>query len=124
MIYFFKIKKTASYLFIIVFMTAVVFSAAQGVLADTSCGNGGILLTTLTLREILINAINYLVSIVAVVAILIIIIGGLLWMTAGGDQERLASARKWVLNAVIGLVVALGCWAIVYAIVHNIFPAK
>ena len=39
-------------------------------------------------------------------------IGGFGWITSGGDKGKLQSARDRRTNAFIGLVVVVGCWAI------------
>jgi hypothetical protein len=39
-------------------------------------------------------------------------IGGFNWITAGGDKAKLQSARDRLTNALIGLVVVVGGWAV------------
>jgi hypothetical protein len=35
----------------------------------------------------------------------VIIYGGYLWMTAGGKEEQVTQAKKWITNSVIGLII-------------------
>ena len=57
--------------------------------------------------------ITFLASILAVLAILVIVIAGILYITSGGDQGRIDTAKSWILYAIIGLIVALLAWVIV-----------
>jgi len=41
-----------------------------------------------------------------------IVLGGLLWINAGGDPKSLDSARARITNAVIGLVIVVAAYAI------------
>ncbi|HMR55134.1 MAG TPA: pilin, partial [Candidatus Doudnabacteria bacterium] len=56
--------------------------------------------------------INYLISVVGLVAILFIIIAGV-QMTASRGQEMLTSAKKRFSGAIIGLVLVILAWVIV-----------
>jgi hypothetical protein len=44
-------------------------------------------------------------GLLGVIFIILIIYGGFLWMTAGGDEERIAKARKTLHRAILGLVI-------------------
>lgn len=49
--------------------------------------------------------VNFLSFIVGVVAVIMIIIAGLKYITSGGDSNNVASAKNTILYAVIGLVI-------------------
>jgi heme/copper-type cytochrome/quinol oxidase subunit 2 len=74
-----------------------------------------------TMEEVLTNAVNWLAGIVALVSVLIVVIAGVLWATAGGDEDRIKSSRKWLIGGLGGLAVALGAWAMVKVIVMQLF---
>jgi len=42
----------------------------------------------------------------------VILIGGFQWMTAGGDDGKVETARKWIFSGIIGLAIILSAWAI------------
>jgi hypothetical protein len=46
----------------------------------------------------------------------ITIIAGYQWMTAGGNEEQVAKAKKNISNAVIGLIIILAAYAITWFI--------
>lgn len=62
---------------------------------------------------------NYLVSIVSIVAIVMVMVGGLRYLTAGGNPSAITSAKETILGAVIGLFLTLGS----YTILQTINPA-
>ena len=47
-----------------------------------------------------------------IVAMLYLILGGLDWITSGGDKTKLQSARDKITNALIGMIIVAGAWAI------------
>lgn len=58
--------------------------------------------------SILTNILNFLLSVVGIVAIIGIVIGGAIYFFAAGDMSRIEQAKKVILASVIGLVVVLG----------------
>jgi hypothetical protein len=55
-------------------------------------------------------------SVLATIFVVLIIISGYQWMTAGGNEEQVAKAKKNISNAVIGLVIILSAYAITWFI--------
>jgi flagellar biosynthesis protein FlhB len=55
-------------------------------------------------------------SLLAVVFVVLIIIAGFQWMTAGGNEEQIANAKKNISNAVIGLIIILSAYSITWFI--------
>ncbi len=65
----------------------------------------------------IIQAFIRLILIVAfVVAFIVLLIGGVRWILAGGDKAAMESARGMVTGAVIGLFLVLSVWAIIVLI--------
>ncbi len=48
----------------------------------------------------------------AVLSVIVIMVGGFIWLTAGGNQERVTAAKGYITGALIGLVVALGSYSV------------
>ncbi|MFA5317999.1 MAG: pilin [Patescibacteria group bacterium] len=67
---------------------------------------------------------NYGIGIVGILAAIILMWGGLLWLTAGGDQGKVTEAKAWIAAAVTGLVIALSSWTILYIINPNLVSFK
>lgn len=57
--------------------------------------------------------INILLFLIGAIAVIMIIIGGLRYVTSGGDQSQVSGAKNTILYAVVGLVIAVMAYAIV-----------
>lgn len=65
------------------------------------------------LPTILRTVSNILIYVVGAVAVLMIIIGGLMYVLSGGDPNGTKKAKDTILFAIIGLVIAILAYAIV-----------
>lgn len=63
--------------------------------------------------NIMKNIINTILFVLGIVAVIMIIIGGIRYVTSNGDSNQVKSAKDTVLYSVIGLVVAIMAYAIV-----------
>lgn len=72
----------------------------------------GIALGDSDLRQTIVAIINIALSMLGIVAVVVILIGGFKWMTAGGDDGKVDEARKWIFSGIIGLAIILSAWAI------------
>mgnify|MGYP001209275623 CR=1 FL=1 len=98
-------------------ITAAVIGLAIAVAAPTFLNqiyeivgqsNGGI-----TLKTIAENVLTFLLSIVGIIAIITLMIGGGMYMTAYGDEKRMDKSKALLVAAVIGIIVCLGSLVIV-----------
>lgn len=79
--------------------------------ADTSGCNDT---TTGNLNGLLARVINIFSLIVGVIAVVMIIVGGLRYITSGGDSNKVGAAKTTIIYALVGLVVV----ALAQLIVH------
>lgn len=63
--------------------------------------------------DILKTVINVLLIVAGAVAVIMIIIGGIRYITSSGDQSHVKAAKDTILYAVIGLVITILSFAIV-----------
>ncbi|HVS58445.1 MAG TPA: pilin [Candidatus Saccharimonadales bacterium] len=75
-----------------------------------NCGSG----TTSNLDTFLQWAVNIFSAIVGIIAVVMIIVGGLKYITSGGESSKVGSAKNTLLYAIIGLIVV----ALAQVIVH------
>lgn len=59
------------------------------------------------------NVIRFIILIAFVLAFLFLIIGGIRWITAGGDEKGVERARGMITAALIGLVIILVSYALI-----------
>ena len=70
-------------------------------------------LAKLTVPSIVAGAIRMLLVVSALIAFIFLIIGGIKWITAGGDKEKTAGAQKTLTSALVGLIIVFTAWAII-----------
>ena len=64
--------------------------------------------------------INILLFIIGAVAVIMIIIGGIRYVTSAGDQNSVKAAKDTVLYSVIGLVITILAYAIVKFVIDKL----
>ncbi len=74
-------------------------------------------------RVIIARIIRALLGFLGVVAVSIIIYGGVIWMTASGREASVEKAQKIIVNAVVGLVIILSSLAITQFIINRLASA-
>ncbi len=62
------------------------------------------------------NVISAALMFVGAVTVILIVYAGILFVTSGGDQKKVQSARQVMTYALIGLVIVLSSFAIIYFI--------
>ncbi|HSD12578.1 MAG TPA: pilin [Patescibacteria group bacterium] len=70
-------------------------------------------LTTVDIRVLVGRIIRYFLGLLGIIAVVLVMYAGYLWMTAGGEAEKVDKAKKILTNAVIGLVIIVSAYAIV-----------
>lgn len=60
---------------------------------------------------------NTLLFVLGIVAVVMIIVGGIKYATANGDASKVKSAKDTVMYSVVGLIVAIMAWGIVTFVV-------
>jgi hypothetical protein len=66
------------------------------------------------------NVINAVLGIVGSLALLMFIYGGLVWMTASGNSEKVQKGKNILLWATIGLVVIFTSYALVNFVITEV----
>ncbi len=87
--------------------------SGTGIVIPTGTGlpdpSGGI-------AQIVRNLLTWLLGIVGVIAIIGFVISGIQYLTSAGDEDRMKSAKRNMLYAIIGVVVVLSSYVIIQAI--------
>ena len=68
----------------------------------------------------IMNATNWLLGFVAMIAVLVIIWGGINYIASAGDEDRARTAKKTITYGIMGVVIAGFAYAIVKVIVVTI----
>lgn len=80
-----------------------------GLTGNGGCGDAGV-----AINSIIASGVNIFATVIGVVAVIMIMVGGLRYITSGGDPSKIASAKNTLIYAIVGLVVA----ALAEVIVH------
>ena len=87
-------------------------------------GNGeAIVLGNKDPRTMVTQIINVLLTILGIVAVVIVLLGGFKWMTAGGNEDKVGEAKKILGAGVIGLVIILAAWGIAAFVLNTLMSA-
>lgn len=78
----------------------------------------------ISLSQYLVGLYNFLVSIVGIVAVMMMIVGGMRYITAGGSSSAIGDAKDIISNAIAGLIIAIFAWVIVAAINPDVLYIK
>ncbi len=69
--------------------------------------------TSLTLIEIATNVLNFLLSVVGVVALIMLVVGAFVYLTSAGDEDRIDTGKSIVKYSIIGITIALAALVLV-----------
>lgn len=70
----------------------------------------------------MINVVVVMITaIVVMVALISIVIGGYIYMTAGGSADRVRLAKSWIVSAIIGIILALLAYTILTLINSSMY---
>lgn len=106
---FFKNTKSIEALFFLAAASLLVISAAPASAQVTG-------LTNRPLSEIIMSAIDWLLGIAAGLAILGIIIGGIYYATAAGDEQQMSSAKTIITYAIFGIFIIIISYSIIVTV--------
>jgi hypothetical protein len=69
-------------------------------------------------KQVIQSIVNLLLFITGAVAVIMIVIGGIKYVTSAGEASQAKSAKDTILYAVIGLIVAIVAYAVVTFIIN------
>ena len=74
-------------------------------------------------RATVAKVINITLAFLGVIAVVLIVIAGFLWMTAAGNEEKIATAKKLMAGGVIGLIIVLAAFGIARFVINSLISA-
>ena len=106
------------YHFRIIYLTLVLAAfAPRGVRAQ--CGDSGGAIGCLSnpisansIPQLVSNIIQVLLGTTGALALLMFVYGGILWMTSGGNQERITKGKNTLVWATLGIMIIFSSYAI------------
>jgi len=92
-------------------------SSVRGSL-KTAAGGAGIARGSIS--GIIQRVISTVLGFVGVIFLVLIIVGGLMWMTAGGNEDQVGKSKKLITNAVIGTIIIMLAYVLVSFVMGKI----
>jgi hypothetical protein len=120
-----KLKKILATMGVLSVLLVPAVAAAQSLTPD-SLGIGYADATGLgkqDVRTTIARIIRTAMGLLGIVAVVIILIGGFKWMTAGGNEEQTGEAKQWIFSGIIGLAIILSAYALASYIITNLVGA-
>ena len=65
-------------------------------------------------EQVLQSGLNIVYGLAATIAIIVIIIGGIMYATSAGEPGNITKAKNMILYSVVGLVVVISAFAVTY----------
>jgi hypothetical protein len=72
---------------------------------DVSVGNGSAQGLVVIISEVAMYAIG-------IVSVIMIIAGGIMYATSAGNDDKIKKAKKFIIGAIVGLIVAVLAWTL------------
>jgi len=73
-----------------------------------------------SLAHIFANVANFLTILIGALSVIMIILGGLRYVTSNGDSKNVTAAKDTIMYAIIGVIVAIVAYAIVQFVTTTI----
>lgn len=80
-------------------------------------------LGTSDVRVTIARIINVALGLLGVVCVVMVIAGGVMWMTSAGDPAKTGKAKGVIFAGVIGLAIILSAYAIASFVITNLISA-
>jgi len=80
-------------------------------------------LGTTDVRTVIARIIRVALGLIGIIAVAGIVVGGFMYMTAGGNEEKTSNGTKAVAAGVIGLAIVLSAYAIANFVISKLMEA-
>lgn len=80
-------------------------------------------LGTKDLREGVMAIVRVLLGFLGIIAIIIILYGGFVWLTSAGNEEKVGQAKKIITAGIIGLIIIFVSYAIAEFVITQLLVA-
>ncbi len=117
-----NLTKSISALSVMAFAFAFSYSTAFATISTwgATCMPAGV---PTDIRQAIMNVTNWILGFIAIVATLVIIYGGVQYLTAGGNEDNVGAAKKTISYGIIGIVISGLAYAMVIVVSTVILSA-
>lgn len=68
----------------------------------------GVITDAPRVSEVLTNVLKWLLEVFGIIAVMVFVGSGILYLVASGNEGVIDRAKKWMMYSVLGIVIALG----------------
>ncbi|MEK7072570.1 MAG: hypothetical protein AAB969_03300 [Patescibacteria group bacterium] len=72
------------------------------------------------LKDSINSIIQLILSFLGILAVIIILWGGFIWMTAAGDEAKVDKAKKLIISGIVGIVIILAAYIIANFVITQV----
>ncbi|MFH1668261.1 MAG: hypothetical protein ABH884_04560 [Candidatus Komeilibacteria bacterium] len=70
------------------------------------------------LVDTVVNIIRFFLGFLGLIAVILMMYGGFIWMTSGGDPAKIDKAKRILINAIIGIIIILSAFIITAFVIN------
>ncbi len=74
-------------------------------------------------RYMTVRILNVILGLLGIIDVCLMLYAGFKWMTAGGNEESITTAKKTIWASIIGLVIILSSYAIANFVLRELYAA-
>ncbi len=82
--------------------------------SDTMAESAGFNINEGSIAKIVAQVIYGFLGLLGIIFIILILISGYNWMTAGGEEQKVEKAKQYIKRAIIGLIICVAAYSITY----------
>jgi len=101
------------FLLVVVFLGSISFVYADEYGLEETAKEAGLKKANVDVKARTQEVLNAVLGFLGFIAVIIVIYGGVLWMTSAGNEQQVKKAKDTLKAGIIGLVVILCAWLIV-----------
>jgi hypothetical protein len=117
-------KIAATFFSLLILLSVFISSPVSAQLLNNTAGLNSMTIETknaaglgdMSIGQVVSQIIRVVLGLLSIVFLILIIMAGFKWMTAGGNEEQIKKSTATIKAAVIGLVVVLAAYTITYFI--------
>lgn len=105
----------------------VKFSPSIGIPGSTFQSTTTVTMTassTIYIAQYISAFYDYAMGIVGIVAVIVLMIGGIIWLTSGGNPTKIEQAKDLILGSITGVGLLLGSWILLNTVDPNLVKFK
>jgi hypothetical protein len=124
----FNLKKKIKFIFLGLLIISAFLFITNNALAQLNVGLNDSNITNTGLsasdpKTVLTRIITIFLGFLGLIAVVLVLYAGFLWMTSSGDEEKIEKAKKTLRRALIGLAIILASWGITVFVINKLMEA-